>query len=411
MGEGLKISLQNIAVYYEETLMHKTQAIIDELFRPLDVKGVRLPNRIVMPPMVTNIAEQDGSINDRVREYYAARAKGGAGLIIVEATYISPEARRFVSNIGIHEDRLISGLRTLTDAVHEAGARIAIQIWHAGRRAQPPITGLAAVAPSSIEGVDPWLPRELTVDGIRKAVEDHARAVRRARDAGFDLAEIHMAHGYLPNQFLSSFSNLRRDDYGGSLENRLRFPLEIMSEIRREVGDDYPIIVRIPADEYMDGGLTLDESRIVSVRLQEAGAAVIHVTGGGPDSPTMGQCGLRKSPAKTPNAFLRHLAAEIKPAVTVPVIAVGRLDDPELAAEVLANGEADLIAIGRGLLTDPEWPHKVAEGRSAEIVVCTGCQGCLHYIYKQLGIQCKRNPMLGKEYMAVPMPGESGYRA
>jgi len=221
----------------------------------------------------------------------------------------------------------------------------------------------------------------------------------RCRRAGVDGVLVHAAHGYLINQFLSPSSNQRDDEYGGSFENRLRFALEVVAAVRRRAGADIPIIARISADEFLPGGLTLAETQIVARRLQEAGVDVISVSGGLPEAPTIGATGLKKGPAKTPPGYFVHLAAGIKGAVGVPVIAVGRLGDPAVAGQVLAGGHGDLIALGRGLLADPEWPNKVAAGRDAEIRRCTCCNGCHHHLYQQHPIVCKQNNQLGQEYL------------
>jgi len=369
------------------------------LFQPLPVKGLTLKNRIVFPPCVTNYAAEDGAITDRSRAYYAARAKGGAALVTVEASYVALAGKPFVCSVGLDHDRLIPGLRSLAGAIHAGGALAAIQLWHAGRRARPAISGIESVSASAIAGVDGIVPHALTVAEIAGVVQAFGEGARRAREAGFDMVEIHMAHGYLINQFLSPFSNHREDEYGGSLDHRLRFALEVTAEVRRRVGADYPIIARLSADEHLPGGLTLADSQAIAARLEQAGVDVLSVSGGSPDSPDWGPTGQKKGPAKTPPGYYTHLAAGIKAVVGVPVIAVGRLGDPATAAQVLADGHGDLIALGRVLLADPDWPQKVASGRSDEIRRCTCCNGCLHHLYQQHGILCKQNRLLGQEYL------------
>lgn len=369
------------------------------LFDPLSLRSLTLKNRIVMPPMVMNYATADGLVTERSRAYYAARAKGGVALVIVEASYVRAEGKGFANSIGLHHDGVIPGLRGLAAAIHAGGVLAAIQIWHAGRRASPPITGLENVAPSAIAGANGFVPRELQSAEIDGLVDAFGQAARRAREAGFDAIELHMGHGYLLNQFLSPFSNQRDDAYGGSLEGRLRFPLAVVAAVRREIAPDCPIIARLSADEFVPGGLTLADTRPIARRLAEGGVDVISVSGGIAESPHMASTGLKKGSAKTPPGFFLPLAAAIKEAVTVPVIAVGRLHDPLLAAEVLAAHRADLIAVGRALLVDPEWANKVAAGRIADIGRCTCCNGCQYRIRLEQDVVCKQNKLLGREYL------------
>jgi 2,4-dienoyl-CoA reductase-like NADH-dependent reductase (Old Yellow Enzyme family) len=210
---------------------------------------MRLRNRFVMPSMVTNFAAVDGAVTERIMAYHQARAKGGVGLIIVEATYIHPSAKGFRNQLGIYKDELVPGLRKLTDAVHRYGAKIAVQLYHAGRQTTSTVTGMSIVAPSPIPcPIKQEMPKELSIGEIKELAETFGRAARRAKEAGFDAIEIHGAHGYLLNQFLSPYSNKRTDEYGGTLANRMQFPLEVLRSIRDAVGVYFPIIYRLSAE-------------------------------------------------------------------------------------------------------------------------------------------------------------------
>lgn len=359
---------------------------------------------MVMAPMVTNYAYEDGSVTGRLRAYHVERARGGVGLIIVEASYVHPSGKGFQNEVGIYSDRLIPGLRSLVDAVHAHGAKIAIQLYHGGRQTKSSVTGQPIVAPSPIpDPTEPETPKELTKDEIAELVRAFGEAARRARAAGFDAVEVHGAHGYLINEFLSPFSNKRTDEYGGSLENRMRFPLEVVRAVRRAVGPDYPVIYRMSADEKVPGGLTLAETKGVAQSLEKEGIDALHVSAG-----VYASAAWIIQPMALPRACLADLAQGIRSVVRIPVIAVGRFNDPEVAESVLAEGKADLIAFGRQLLTDPDMPRKVMEGRLDEVRRCIACcQGCIDELFLDHPIGCTVNPRAGfeREFTFAKAPG------
>lgn len=364
------------------------------LTSPIMIGNLQLRNRMIMAPMVTNYAYGDGSVTDRLVAYHEERARGGVGMIIVEASYVHPSGKGFKNQLGIYSDRLIPGLRRLVEAVHAQGAKIAIQLYHGGRQAKSAVTGQPLLAPSPIP--DPTIgetPRELTKEEIGQLVEAFAAAAQRARRAGFDAVEIHGAHGYLINEFLSPYSNKRTDEYGGPLENRMRFPMEVVRAVRRAVGVEYPIIYRLSADEKVPGGLTLEETKIFARRLEQEGINALHISAGVYETASW-----IIQPMYLPRGCLADLAQGIKSEVKIPVIAVGRINDPEMAESILAAGKADLISFGRELLTDPEMPRKVVEGRLDEVRHCIACcQACIDELFLDHAIGCTVNARTGFE--------------
>ena len=371
-----------------------------KLFEPIALRGVDIPNRIVMPSMTTRLATPDGVVTPELIRYYVARAEGGAGLVTVEMCSPEPAGRHRAGELGIFHDRFLPGLQELTSRLKAAGARSAIQIGHAGGHTRQDVTGVPPVAPSAlqheVQEVDTRtvVPLELSRERIRDVVKAFAEATARAKRAGFDVVEIHGAHGYLIAQFLSPLDNHRTDEYGGSLRNRARFALEVMQACRERVGD-YPLVFRFSADEYAPGGLTLEEACEMAPWLVEAGADALHVTGGCYRSRPSGA--LMIPPMGYPEATFLHLAREIKKRVTVPVIAVGRLHDPSLVERLLAEGQADMVALGRQLIADPEWPRKVREGRLDEIRPCIACNTCVDGMREGGRLQCLVNPLAARE--------------
>jgi len=346
-----------------------------------------------MPPMCTDYATIGGAVTDRLVDYYTARARGGVGLIDVEFAYVHPAGKVFEHMLGIYDGKLIPGLRKLTDSVHQGGAKIMIQIAHGGRRGHSDITGITPVAPSPIPRLNGETPRELSPAEIEDLIQAFILAAGRAKKAGFDGVMIHMAHAYLLQQFLSPFSNVRTDRYGGDLEGRARFPLEIVKGVRKELGDDYPLTCRLCGDEFLKGGFDLAQSIQVAKMLEANGVNAIEVSAGAHET---GQ--VITAPPYYPMGFLSPLSEGIKKAVGIPVGIVGRIHTPEVAEQLLEQGKADLIAVGRGLIADPEWPKKAQEGRPETIRPCISCnQGCSDRMYFQKDISCTVNPAVGRE--------------
>jgi len=364
-----------------------------KLFEPIKIGTMKLKNRIVMPPMGTNFSTEDGYASKRLIDYHVERAKGGVGLIIVEGAYVEPRGRGSVRQLAVDNDNKISGLKKLATAIQTNGAKAALQLFHGGRQSLSSIIGTQPVSASEVFcKLTRETPRALTVKEIQDVVEAFAEAARRTKAAGFDAVEIHGAHGYLINQFLSPLTNKRTDEYGGDVKGRTRFLLEILGRIRDKVGSDYPILCRINGDDYIEGGLTLEETKKIAQMLEAAGVDALHISGGIFDSPVP-----TTAPMALPRGNMVHLAAGIKKVVKVPVIAVGRINDPELAEKILQEGKADLISMGRALLADPELPKKAATGELDDIRKCTACNECITRIVFDKEIACSVNAALGRE--------------
>ncbi|MGL6016094.1 MAG: FAD-dependent oxidoreductase, partial [Selenomonadaceae bacterium] len=366
----------------------------ENLFKPGKIGTMEIKNRMIVPPMLTEYAAEDGSLTERYIRYYEEKAKGGWGLIICEDTSVDPYGAGFKNLPGLWMDEFIPAHRELTERVHRYGAKIAVQTYHAGRESDSSIKGRRPVAPSAIQDpTKPETPHELTTVETQELVEKFAQAIRRARDAGYDAAELHGAHGYLINQFVSPFSNKRTDKYGGNLHNRLRFPLEIIARARELAGMDYPIIYRISADEMVTGGLTIEDTKVIAQILEEAGVAALHVSAG-----VYKTGAIVSAPSAVRTAPFSDYARQIRRMVKIPVFAVDKIIYPEVAESLLREGKADFIAMGRASIADPELPNKAREGRLEEILPCIGCwQGCQGKIAVQEPVSCLVNPRTGKE--------------
>ena len=317
--------------------------VLVDLLDPLEVKGLTLKNRIVMPPMYTGLATAEGAVTDNLVEHYVRRSRA-LGLLIVEHSYVSLDGRLSERQLGIYDDRLLSGLEKLSSRIHATGTPVVTQINHAGRVASTEITGMEPVAPSHSGDA-----RELRCEEIKALVEAFATAADRAMRAGFDGVEVHGAHGFLLNQFLSPLVNRRRDRYGGSLENRMRFPLEVVERVKEKIGGRL-LLYRLGSDDLDPAGIKIEESKKIAAKLEEAGVDIIDVSGG--------LCGSRPSQLQDRQGYFIPQAQQIKKVVGTPVIGVGGITEPEYADTVIREGKVDLVAVGRALLEDPDWATK-----------------------------------------------------
>jgi 2,4-dienoyl-CoA reductase (NADPH2) len=367
-----------------------------KLFDPIAINGMMLKNRIVMSPMTTGYAGLDQLPTPRLVSYLAARAKGGVGLITLEACVVDRRHREVPQSMHFSSDDVIDRHRAITDAVHAYGAKIQPQIVHAGPDAlSPQMEKIPSVGPSVITSYLTGSPsRELAADELPGIADQYASAVRRVRAAGYDGIELHAAHGYmLLGSFLSPWRNKRGDDYAGRKRDaRLRLLLEVLAAIRREVGDDFPITLRISGYERTPGGRTIDDTARIAPRLVEAGVDAFHVSGGVIDRLTsMIITGSHWGPAHNLGG-----ARAVKNAVDVPVMTVGRIHSPELAEEILQRGDADLVVMARPLLADPELPEKLRTQRRAQIRPCVSCENCIDSM-ESANMNCAVNGLSGRE--------------
>ncbi len=362
------------------------------LFAPMMIGKMKLKNRIVGVATATGLAPDD-EVTDSLKQLYAARARGGAGLIVTEGCAVDSFNPDF--NLGIFDDKFIAGLRELVETVHRNGAAIGIQIIHYGRQWPPGASvtpSLVLVAPSAI----PWspstqVPKELTIAEIEQIEQKFVEAARRAKKAGSDMVELQAAHGYLINQFFSPLSNQRRDNYGGDLRGRTRFAVEIIRRIKETLGPDLVLSCRLNGAENVPGGLALEEMKAIASLLAEAGLDMLSISAG-----VYGSYPSIIPPYDMPEGCYVDYAEGIKSVVSIPVVVAGRITDPHLAEEILRKEKADLIGLGRVLIADPEWPNKARRGELDEIRKCLGCNRCLDSVDINR-FQCTVNPTVGNE--------------
>lgn len=361
------------------------------LFSPIKVGKLELKNRIIMAPTLDRLSVHQ-MVSQPVKDFYAPRARGGASLLILSPGLMDVTGGEDYQ-LGIYDDRFVAGLRDLTEIIHTNGALVGIQLLHygsvnvAGSKGsnRDELVAASAVALSTGMGV----PRELSVREIERIIEGYTEAARRARDAGFDMVEIHAAHGNLLGGFLSPYTNKRSDEYGGDTKGRARIVVQIIRSIRERLGD-FPLSCRINGTDYIPGGLILEEAKAIARLVEEAGVDLISVSAGMLISypqviPTF----------DFPHGCFVHLAEGMKRAVKVPVAVAGRINDPRTAEEILSSGKADLIAMGRGLIADPELPKKALMGKFREIRKCIACNVCTDTL--PAPITCTVNPEAGRE--------------
>ena len=362
------------------------------LFSPIRINSLLLKNRIVMTAMHLGYTPE-GKVTDRLVEFYALRARGGAGLIIVGGCTIDPWAG-MADMISIMDDTFVPGLQRLTSAVTSGGAKIAAQLYQAGRYAHSSMIGgrkpfSASAVRSRFTGETP---RALDLDEIAGVQDRFAEAALRAKKAGFDAVEILGSAGYLISQFLSPLTNLRQDRYGGSFENRMRFGIEVVEKVRAAVRSSYPIFMRLAGNDFMQGSNTNREAQIFASELEKAGVDCFDVTGGWHET---------RVPQLTmhvPRKAYAYLAQGIRRAVSVPVIASNRINAPGLGEEVLVEGQADLVTMARALLADPDLPNKALQGKEELIIHCVACnQGCFDRVFQYQPATCMVNPAAGME--------------
>jgi len=368
--------------------------MLKNLFSPLSIKGKTVKNRLAVPAMVTSYCDVDGNATDRYIAYHEAKAKGGFGLIITEANLITKNDRAFSKPVGLWCDEQIESHKKLTETVHKHGAIIIAQLIHNGRQTSERAAGGKIYAPSAIQcPFSPDIPLELTIEMIEELVRDFSDSALRAKKSGYDGVEVHGAHGYLIAQFMSPFSNKRTDKYGGSLMGRLRFAIEIIEDIRKKCGDDFIIGFRVSGDEFVEGGLNIEDTKAIAMVLESKGIDFIHVSAG-----TYAASEVIIPTSNIDHGWNVNASEEVKKVCEIPVITVGRINDPIVAESVIKAGKADFVAMGRASLTDPDLPNKAKESDFEDIRYCIGCTvGCLGLLYKDVPIKCILNPALGRE--------------
>ncbi len=359
----------------------------EALFRPGFIADLELRSRVLMAPMEKNLCTSTGVVTQRYIDYLVERARHEVGLLRVEATYVDPVGKGRPLQLGAHSDHVLPELERMVAAVHEAGGLMSLELAHCGRQSSSQISGFQPVAPSPVpcEASGGWMPRELTVAEIAEIVERFAAAAARIEKAGVDVVEIHGASGYLVNAFLSPYTNLREDEYGGSLENRMRFPLEVVAAIRGAVS--VPVTYRLDAEECVPGGLTREDTAPFAAELERAGIAMIDAASG-----TYEAILATQPPMEVPPGSLLDLGAAIKAAVNIPVATTGRLGALEVAEDAVARGVVDFVSIARGLHADPELLTKAKQGRIREARRCIACAECVAFLSeKETAAYCAIN--------------------
>ena len=365
------------------------------MFSPLTIGSVTIPNRFAVPPMGNNFANTDGSLSSKSVAYYGARAKGGYGLITIESTVVYKEAKGGPRKPCLYSDDTIDSFRAVADECHKYGAKVSIQLQHAGPEGNSKLTGYplkaaSAIAPSSGREI----PQAISREEIYKLIECYGDAAARAQRAGIDMVEVHCAHGYLVSTFISSRTNNRLDEFGGCFENRMRLISLIIENIRKKTNGTLPILCRINGSDDVEGGQTVQDAAAVAVYLaEECGVDALHVS-----RAVHLHDEFMWAPGAVHGGFSAELVTEIKRAVEVPVITVGRYTEPQYAELLVREGRADIVAFGRQSIADPDMPNKVKHGASDFITPCIGCLlGCVPKMFKGEPITCAVNPIVGRE--------------
>src|SRR5688572_20544733 len=368
------------------------------LFSPKRIGAVEIPNRIVMPAMTTRLADGEGYVTDATIAYFGARAAGGTGLVTVEMASPEKVGRHRFHELGIYDDRFIPGLRRLTDALHAEGAKASIQLGHAGGHTREDICGEPPIAPSAVPHYvfeltgETITPLEMTQARIAQTTRAFVEAAARAQTAGFDMVELHVAHGYLLSQFLCPEENHRTDEYGGSIANRARLSLEILRAVKSAL-PSFPVIFRLNADDYFPTGLKFADAFQVAKWAAMEGADALHVTAGHYRS--LPSAHMMTPPMNCAEGIFLDYAARVKQEVAVPVIAVGRLGDPKIAMAAVDSGKTDFVALGRTLIADPNWVAKARKG--TPVRRCLACNKCVDEMRGGDKLGCVVNPVAAAE--------------
>ncbi len=369
------------------------------MFSPIQIGTVTVPNRFVVPPMGNNFANSDGSLSDRSAAYYEARAKGGFGLITIESTVVYSEAKGGPRKPCLFSDDVVDSFRKVAERCHRYGAKVSIQLQHAGPEGNSKLTGYPLKAASAMAShCGGEIPVAMPTEEVYRLIEAYGDAAARAQRAGIDMVEVHCAHGYLVSTFISARTNKRTDEFGGCFENRMRLPRLIIENIRRKTGN-MPILCRINARDEGEGGLTVQDAAAIAAYLeQECGIDALHVS-----RSIHLHDEFMWAPNNTHGGFNADLVTEIKKAVSVPVITVGRYTEPQYAELLVRQGRADLVAFGRQSIADPELPVKARTGHLETLAPCIACLlGCVPNMLAGRPITCAMNPCVGREAELTP---------
>lgn len=365
---------------------------MDYLFKPIKIGTMDLKNRIVMPSIGCFF------IGEQLKDFYVERAKGGVSLAVLGPTAIDEDNPSYIN---IYNDDFIPELSDLAKSIQANGSKVGLQLWHPGRYSTFPGDHVVSASDIPAPIFTRQKPRALTIPEIEHIEDEFADGALRTKKAGFDCVEFTAATGYLISQFLSSATNKRTDKYGGTLENRARFLLNIIAKTRERVGEDYPILCRISGNEFVEGGNTLEDQKAIAVMLEKAGVDALNVNVGWHESP------IDQMSMMIPRGGFVYLAAGIKEVVNIPVIASHRINDPVLADNIIKEGKADMVAMARPLIADPELPKKAKEGRIDEIRTCIACNSCFDRVFEGSPITCLVNPAVGREREFEIVPVES----
>lgn len=366
-----------------------------DLFSEIQIGNLTLKNRVAFAPIENGYANAGGMITERLIRFFEKCAENECGLVFTGSVAVDFDGKGVPSQLEIFDETRLPGLRELVERLHKKGCKAATQLYHAGRQIGHDNL-FTPIAPSPVncklfENLAP--PKEMDKADLERIREKFRISTKRALDMGFDLIEIHFAHGYLLHSFLSPYSNQRTDEYGGSPENRMRYPLEILKTVIEEVNGKVPVGVRLSVEEYLEGGLGFEEAIDICKAVQAAGADVLSVSAGSYDSMEY-----MIQPMHVPAGFLRGYARKLKEILSIPVMVAGRLNTAELIRDVIEKDDADIVAVGRGFIADPEIIRKIKENRDEEIRCCTGCnQGCLGRIFICKDVKCIFNPQTGFE--------------
>jgi len=366
----------------------------ENMFSPIQIGSVTIPNRFVVPPMGNNFANPDGSLSDRSIAYYRNRAEGGFGLVTIEASVVEKKAKGGPRKPCLFDDSTIESYRKAAEAVHQAGSKISVQLQHAGPEGNAKAAGAPIKAASAIPsdaGRD--TPEAITREEIYDLIEKYGDAARRAMEAGFDCVEVHMAHGYLISSFISPRTNKRIDEFGGCFENRMRFSRLVIENIRKKTGDKLVLLCRINSSDDVLGGISVQDSAVIATYLESCGVDALHVS-----RAVHIRDEFMWAPTCLHAGFSAEHVTEIKKAVNIPVITVGRYTEPYYAELMVKEGRTDLVAFGRQSIADPAMPNKVKAGQFEQVTPCIAClQGCVANMFQGKPIECLVNPMVGRE--------------